>query len=110
MIGQGLKPFSESWSLRVVDTCCAGSLFRDPESHCVQDLVWSLRHPIQEVVFLEIELVGRFLWGGKPPAHPSPKRQFPSLGIPACYQQGCLGWVLGSPWLGPVYCWVSDYF
>ena len=33
---------------------------------------------------LEVGLVGRFLWGKRPPAHPSPKRQFLSLGIPAC--------------------------
>ena len=88
MIGQGLRPFSVSWSIRVVDTCCAGDLFRGPESHCVQGLVWSLRRPMQEVVLLEVELVGRILWGKRPPAHPSPKRQFPSLGIPACCLQG----------------------
>ena len=72
-IDWGLKPFSKSWSLRVVDTRCAGNLFRDPESRCVEGLVWSLRYPTLEVALLEIELVGRFLWGGKLPAHPSPK-------------------------------------
>jgi len=72
--------------------------------------VWSLRYPILEAMLLEIELVGRFLWGGKLQAHPSPKCQFPSLGIPVCYLQGCLGWVLGSPWLGPAFCWVSEPF
>jgi len=45
--------------------------------------------------------------GGKLPAHPSPKRQFLNLGIPACFLQGCLGWARGSPCLGPVFCWVS---
>jgi len=42
-----------------------------------------------EVMLLEIGLGGWFLWGGKLPARPSPRRQFPNLGTPDCFLQGC---------------------
>ena len=41
-----------------MDTCCAGYLFHDPESRCVQGPVWPLRYPILEAMLLEIELRG----------------------------------------------------